>query len=196
MGTALPGIELPVLLFPTQADWSAWLEEQHASAAGAWVKIAKKGTGHSSVSYAEAVSTALCYGWIDGQKAAFDEIYYVQRFTPRRPRSNWSQANREAATALIEAGLMRPAGLREVERAKANGRWEAAYAGARTATVPADLAEALAANPAARAFFETLDSTNRYAIIYRIGDAKKPDTRARRIEKFVTMLAEGQKIHP
>lgn len=196
MGSASTGADLPVLLFPAAADWSAWLEEQHASAAGAWLKIAKKNTGHTSVSYAEAVSVALCYGWIDGQKGALDEVYYVQRFTPRRPRSNWSQANREAVATLIAAGRMRPAGLREVERAKANGRWEAAYAGARTAAVPEDLADALAANPAARTFFDTLSSANRYAILYRVGDAKKPETRARRIENFVTMLAEGKTIHP
>ncbi len=186
---------LPVLGFATAEQFGAWLDEHHASAAGLWLKIAKKGTGVASVSYAEALSAALCYGWIDGQKAALDDECWLQRFTPRKRGSRWSKINREKATELIEAGLMRPAGLREVTAAKADGRWAAAYAGARTATVPPDLAAALAANPAALAFFETLDSANRYAVLYRVNDAKRPETRQRRIATFVEMLAAGEKLH-
>jgi uncharacterized protein YdeI (YjbR/CyaY-like superfamily) len=139
---------------------------------------------------------ALCYGWIDGQKASFDDRYWLQRFTPRRSRSKWSKVNRQKATELIERGAMKPAGLREVERAKADGRWDAAYDAQSTATVPDDLRRELEKNDAAREFFQTLNSANRYAILYQIGDAKKPETRARRIEKFVAMLAGRKKPYP
>ena len=148
------------------------------------------------MTYAEAVEVALAYGWIDGQAARVDDDFWRQRFTPRKPRSRWSKINRDRATALIEKGEMKPAGLREVERAQADGRWEAAYDAPSTATVPDDLQRELDRNERAREFFATLDSANRYAILYRIGDAKKPETRARRIEKFVTMLSEGRKLHP
>src|SRR5439155_4109612 len=161
----------------------------HSTAAGVWLQIRKKGAGADSVSYADALEVALCYGWIDGQKAAADDDCWLQRFTPRRSKSRWSKINREKATALIERGEMKAAGLREVEQAKADGRWEAAYAGSRTMTVPNDLRDALRRNAQARAFFETLDSRNRYAVLYRINDAKKPENRAARIEKFVQMLA-------
>ena len=148
-----------------------------------------------SVSYAEALEVALCFGWIDSQKRGFDEECFLQRFTPRRPRGRWSRINREKAEALIEPGRMRPAGLAEVEAAKADGRWDAAYEGQRTAEVPADLQRELDARPAAREFFATLDSANRYAIVYRLGEAKKPETRERRLRKFVEMLERGEKIH-
>jgi uncharacterized protein YdeI (YjbR/CyaY-like superfamily) len=161
-----------------------------------WLKIAKKGAGIDSVSYAEALEVALCYGWIDGQKGRFDDEHWLQRFTARKAASRWSKINRDKATELIERGEMRPAGLREVERAKADGRWDAAYAGQGTATVPDDLRRALDANDRARAFFATLDAANRYAILYRVQDAKKPETRARRIAKYVAMLAEHDTIHP
>jgi uncharacterized protein YdeI (YjbR/CyaY-like superfamily) len=182
--------------FASRDAWAAWLAAEHEQSDGVWVKIAKKAAGVDSVSYAEAVEVALCYGWIDGQKRSFDDDHWLQRFTPRTARSKWSKINREKATELIDCGAMRPAGLREVERAKADGRWEAAYEAQSAATVPDDLRQALAAEPAARSFFATLDSRNRYAILYRVEDAKKPETRARRIEKYVAMLAAGEKIHP
>lgn len=160
------------------------------------VKIAKKASGIPSVTYAEALEVALCYGWIDGQRNRFDDQWFLQRFTPRRPRSNWSKVNCAKVERLMEEGRMRPPGLAEVERARADGRWAAAYDAPSTATVPDDLQRALDRNPAAAAFFATLNSQNRYAILYRIQDAKKPETRARRIEKFVAMLDEGTRIHP
>ena len=181
--------------FATRGEWAAWLGAQHENAEGIWLKFAKKDSGIESVSYAEAVEVALCYGWIDGQAAAGDDAHWLQRFTPRRARSRWSKINRDRATALIERGEMQAAGLREVERAKADGRWDAAYDGARSATVPDDLQAALDADDRAREFFATLDSANRYAILYRIQDAKKPETRARRIEKYVAMCREQRKIH-
>ena len=187
--------ELPILLFATPPDLEAWLEENHAGDRGLWLKIAKKGSGVESVSYAEALELALCFGWIDSQKRGFDERHFLQRFTPRRPRGKWSLINREKAEALIAAGAMRPAGLAEVEAAKADGRWEAAYAGQRTAEVPDDLRRELDRNEAAREFFATLDSANRYAILYRLQEAKKPETRERRLRKFVAMLERGEKIH-
>jgi uncharacterized protein YdeI (YjbR/CyaY-like superfamily) len=187
--------DLPIVLFASPAELEAWLEESHADSAGLWLKIAKKGSGVESVSYAEALELALCFGWIDSQKRSFDERHFLQRFTPRRPRGKWSRNNRDAAEGLIAAGKMRPAGLAEVEAARADGRWEAAYAGQRTATAPADLQRELDANPAAREFFAGLDSANRYAIVYRLDDAKKPETRERRLRKFVAMLERGEKIH-
>jgi uncharacterized protein YdeI (YjbR/CyaY-like superfamily) len=188
--------DLPVIAFASREAWADWLAEHHAGSSGLWLKIAKKGSGTATVTYAEAVEAALCFGWIDGQKGALDERHWLQRFTPRKTRSRWSSINREKALELIERGEMRPAGLAEVERAVADGRWEAAYAGQATAAVPDDLREALAANDAARAFFATLDATNRYAILYRVQDARRPATRARRIATFVAMLAEGRRLHP
>jgi uncharacterized protein YdeI (YjbR/CyaY-like superfamily) len=188
--------DLPIMLFETQQDWESWLEEHHAEASGAWLKIAKKQTGVSSVSYSEALESALCYGWIDGQKAAFDEQYWLQKFSPRRPKSIWSKVNRDKATALIAEGRMRPAGLRQVELAKADGRWEQAYASQSKITVPDDLQKELDKNPAAQEFFNTLNSVNRYAILFRIQTAKKADTRAARIQKFVEMLAKHETIYP
>ncbi len=189
------GDELPVHLFPGPVELEGWLEENHDSAAGVWLKIAKKGAPEPSVTYAEALELALCFGWIDSQKRGLDETHFLQRFTPRRPRGRWSKTNRAKAEALIESGRMRPTGLAEVEAAKADGRWEAAYDGQRTAEVPDDLQRALDATPVAREFFQGLDSANRYAVIYRLNDAKKPETRERRLRKFVAMLERGEKIH-
>ncbi len=188
--------ELPIIPFASRDAWAAWLDEHHATSDGVWLKIAKKGSGIETVSYAEALDVALCYGWIDGQKASFDERHWLQRFTPRRPRSKWSKVNRQKATELIEKGEMMHAGLREVERAKADGRWEAAYDAQSTTTVPDDMRRELEKNQRALEFFSKLDSRNRYAILYRIQEAKKPETRARRIEKYVAMLAEQKKLYP
>ncbi len=187
--------ELPTLLFASTGELEAWLEENHAGAAGFWLKIAKKGSGVESVTYAEALELALCFGWIDSQKRGLDEKHFLQRFTPRRPRGKWSRINRDKAEGLIASGSMRPAGLAEVEAAKADGRWEAAYAGQRTAEVPEDLQRELDRSETAREFFAKLDSANRYAILYRLEDAKKPETRKRRLRKYVEMLERGEKIH-
>src|SRR5215471_2824718 len=192
----MPQTDLPVLGFADQAAWESWLAQRHASSPGVWLKIAKKGSGATGVSYPEALEVALCYGWIDGQKGALDDEYWLQRFTPRKPGSRWSKINTEKAAELIDAGRMQPAGLREVERARADGRWDAAYSGQRSIGVPPDLERALAGNDAARAFFATLSGANRYAILYRIADAKRPQTRARRIEKYVAMLAAHETIYP
>ncbi|EGG48531.1 hypothetical protein SGM_1108 [Streptomyces griseoaurantiacus M045] len=181
--------------FASAEAFEAWLGENHAASPGIWLKLRKKGPEVVALDYAQALEVALCYGWIDGQKATFDDQWWLQRFTPRRPGSRWSKINRDKATALVEQGRMRPPGQAEIDRARADGRWAAAYDGARTASVPEDLAAALAAVPAAAAFFETLDRRNRYAVLYRVQDAKKAETRARRIEKFVEMLARGEKPH-
>ncbi|MDP9438515.1 MAG: YdeI/OmpD-associated family protein [Actinomycetota bacterium] len=188
--------ELLILPFASREAWEVWLAEEHATSDGLWLKIAKKGSGIETVTFAEALDVALCYGWIDSQRAGFDGRFFLQWFTPRKPRSKWSQVNREKVAGLIEAGRMRPAGLREVERAKADGRWDAAYEPQSAATVPDDLRLELEGNEGAREFFETLDKANRYAILFRIQDAKKPETRARRIAKYIEMLAEGKKLHP
>ena len=188
--------ELPNIAFASRTSWQAWLAKHHDTSSGVWLKIAKRDRGVSTVSYADALEVALSYGWIDGQKNKLDDDYWLQRFGPRTSKSRWSKINRAKALELIDEGKMRPAGLREVERAKADGRWEAAYDSQRTAVVPADLQDALDRNAAARKFFATLDSANRYAILYRIHDAKRPETRARRIEQYVAMLSERKKIHP
>ncbi len=188
--------ELPIIPFASREAWEAWLEEQHAVSQGVWLKIAKKGSGIESVTFAEALDVVLCYGWIDSQRCSFDGRYFLQRFTPRRPKSKWSKVNRARVTKLIEAGEMKPAGLREVERAKADGRWDAAYESQSKATMPDDLRKELEKNEGAREFFETLNSTNRYAILHRIQDAKRPETRARRIAKYVAMLTGRKKLYP
>jgi uncharacterized protein YdeI (YjbR/CyaY-like superfamily) len=188
--------ELEIRPFASAEEWEEWLRERHETVPGVWIKFAKKASGLPTVTYLEALHAALRYGWIDGQARSLDDTHYLQRFTPRRARSIWSKRNREFATALIEAGEMEPAGLREVERAKADGRWDAAYDAPSTATVPEDLQTALDANPAAADFFAGLDGQNRYAILHRVQTAKKPETRARRIEKLVAMLAAGETIHP
>jgi uncharacterized protein YdeI (YjbR/CyaY-like superfamily) len=166
-----------------------------ARRAGVWLKIARKDGGAESVSYSDALDVALCHGWIDGQKDRLDERFWLQRFTPRKPRSRWSKRNCERAEALMGSGEMAPAGMREIERARADGRWEAAYDSHSTATVPDDLLAELERNDAARAFFAALDSNNRYAILYRIQEARRPETRARRIAKYVAMLGGGRQIH-
>ena len=191
-----PADALPILLFPEARDWAAWLEEHHESSPGAWLQLAKKGSGLRSVSYAEALDSALCFGWIDGQKRSHDERAFLQKFTPRGRKSLWSKINRDKVEALIREGRMRPAGLRAVESARADGRWDAAYDGARTATVPEDFQAALDRSPAARAFFATLNSANRYAMLFRLQTAKRAETRARNIERFVQMLEKGEKLHP
>ncbi|RFU20182.1 YdeI/OmpD-associated family protein [Geodermatophilus marinus] len=184
--------DLPVLAFPDQAAFEAWLEAEHATAPGLYVRIAKKGSGIASVTYPEVVESCLCFGWIDGRANSLDERAYLQRITPRRPRSVWSQKNVAAVGALTAAGRMRPAGLAAVEAARADGRWERAYAGPATATVPEDLAAALDAVPAARAAFDALDGTNRFAVLFRVQTAATAATRTRRIERLVTALAEGR----
>jgi uncharacterized protein YdeI (YjbR/CyaY-like superfamily) len=187
--------EAPQLAFASAAEWEAWLEQNHASADGVWIKMAKKGSGIESVRYPEVLESALCFGWIDGRREALDDRHFLQRFTPRRPRSRWSRINRDTAERLIAEGRMRPAGLAEVERAKEDGRWEAAYEGQKSITVPDDLQRELDARPKAKASFDELSSQNRYAILYRLQDAKRPETRARRLEKFVAMLEAGETIY-
>jgi uncharacterized protein YdeI (YjbR/CyaY-like superfamily) len=187
---------LPTIAFPAPADWEAWLEDNHSVSDGVWIKIAKKSTGVESVRYPEVLESALCFGWIDGRREALDDRHFLQRFTPRRPRSRWSRINREKVERLSADGRMRPAGLLEVERAKADGRWQAAYEGQKRITVPDDLQRELDARPAAKAFFAELSGQNRYAILYRLEDAKKPETRARRLAKFVALLEAGETIHP
>jgi len=188
--------DLPVLAFATAEEFEQWLEREHESAAGVWLRFPRKGTGVLSLTYEEAVLVALCFGWIDGQARSLDETAWLQRYTPRRSRSIWSQINRERVARLVAEGRMRPTGLAEVERAKADGRWDAAYAPPSTATVPPDLEAALAASPAAAAAFAGLDGRNRYAILHRVATAKKPETRARRIVTFVGMLEKGELLYP
>jgi uncharacterized protein YdeI (YjbR/CyaY-like superfamily) len=187
--------DLPVLAFPDQAALETWLEAEHATAPGLYVRLAKKGAGVPSVTYAELVESCLCFGWIDGRSNRLDGTSYLQRITPRRPRSIWSAKNVAAVEALTAAGRMRPAGLAAVAAARADGRWERAYAGPATATVPEDLAAALASDPAAQEAFEALDGTNRYAVLHRVLTAATPATRARRIATLVGMLAEGRTPH-
>jgi len=187
---------LPILAFASSAAWEAWLAEQPRDAPGVWLKLAKKSAGAASVSKAAAIDGALCHGWIDGQLNPYDEHWWLIRFTPRKARSIWSEKNRTRANALIAAGRVAAAGHAEIEAAKADGRWDAAYAPQSTITMPDDLAAALAAEPGARAFFDSLESSNRYAILYRVHEAKKPETRAARIAKFVGMCVRGERVHP
>jgi uncharacterized protein YdeI (YjbR/CyaY-like superfamily) len=187
--------EEPIRLFKNQSDWAAWLQKNHRSNTGLWLRIAKKGSGLESVSYAEALEEALCYGWIDGQKKPENEDTWLQRFVPRSAKSIWSRINREKADALIKSGRMRPTGLRAIEQAKANGRWHSAYDSPSKATVPADFETALKKSPKAKAFFSELDRANRYAILFRIQNAKKAETRERKIREFIEMLERGERIH-
>ena len=186
----------PVKSFASQETWERWLDRNHGNEEGVWLKVAKKSSGKRTVSVPEALEIALCYGWIDGQRKALDGDHFLQRFTPRRRRSRWSKINRDSATALIERGRMRPPGLAEVERAKADGRWAAAYDSPSKIQPTTELLAALEASPKAKALFEELDSQNRYAILYRVHDAKRPETRTRRIEKFVEMLSRGETPYP
>ena len=187
---------LPILSFAHPRAWATWLRLHHASSRGLWLKLAKRSAGIVSLTYPEAVDEALAWGWIDGQKQSHAEGWWLQKFTPRGPRSIWSKINREKAIALIAAGRMKPAGLAQVERAKRDQRWAAAYDPPSRATIPVDLEAALAANPRAAAFFATVSSTNRYAVLFRVQTAKKPVTRSRRIAHFVEMLAQHKVLHP
>ena len=184
------------LALASAKEWERWLSRHHASSPGVWLRIAKKGAGTPSPTYAEALDAALAWGWIDSQKRALDAHAWLQRFTPRSAASPWSKINRGKASVLIAAGRMQPPGLAEVERAQQDGRWDAAYDGARTSTVPEDLAAALAASPRARDFFPQLDGANRYAVLYRVQTAKRPETRTRRIAELVAMLARHETLHP
>ena len=193
----MAGAELPIEHFMDAAAWERWLE-QHPESTGVWLKIAKKGSGVASVSYSEALDVALCHGWIDGQKKGYDAQCFLQRFTPRRARSTWSKINVARIESLVAAGGGgggAPPAPREVEAARADGRWDAAYDGAKSMEVPLELAKALAKNRKAKAFFDTLDKTNRYAVCWRVQTAVKPETRQARVEKLLAMLARGEKIH-
>ncbi len=190
------GHELPTLLFESPRDWERWLDAHHDTSRGLWLKIGKGEAAAGTITYAQALEVALLFGWIDGQKGKLDAAFWLQKFTPRGPRSRWSQANRAAALRLMKEGRMRPSGLSAIESAKADGRWAAAYEPQSRASVPDDLKNALASNKAAQAFFDALDGHNRYAILYRINDAKKPETRVKRIATYVQMLARGETLHP
>jgi uncharacterized protein YdeI (YjbR/CyaY-like superfamily) len=185
---------LPIIAFSDQQAWEDWLEEHHSDQPGVWVKLAKKGAPSVTVSFSEALESALCYGWIDGQSYRYDEQFYLQRFTPRKSRSKWSQINREKVTRLIEAGRMKPPGLAQIEAAKADGRWDDAYAPASTITVPEDFQQALDANPKAKAFFATLTGSPRYAFLYRLHHVKAPDKRAQRIADYIERLSQGRTL--
>ncbi|WP_426400751.1 YdeI/OmpD-associated family protein [Ralstonia sp. R-29] len=186
----------PTLTFTNQEAWEAWLDAHGEDVPGVWLRIAKRSAEQPTLSYAQALESALCYGWIDGQKQAENAHYWLQRFTPRTAKSIWSKINKAKAEALISAGRMRPMGLRAIDQAKCDGRWKAAYSSASTSTVPDDLQQALDANPKAKQFFATLNSQNRYAILFRIQNVKKAETRARKIAQFIDMLNKGEKLHP
>jgi uncharacterized protein YdeI (YjbR/CyaY-like superfamily) len=192
----MPSDSLPVISFESGEAFESWLATEHAASAGIWLKIAKKGSSTQTVSYADALAVALCFGWIDGQKGKLDDDFWLQRFTPRKPGSRWSRINTDRAAELIEAGRMRPAGQAEVDRAQADGRWAAAYESSSTITVPDDLAAELGRNDEARAFFETLNGASRYAILYRVTTARRPETRAQRIATYVAMLARHETLYP
>jgi len=187
---------LPIEFFERQRDWATWLKDNHKTSTGVWLQLAKQDAGVQSVSYDEAIEVALCFGWIDGQKKAHSEQYWLQKFTPRSIKSVWSKINKEKALALIKAGKMKPAGLKEIERAKLDGRWNAAYDSASTSSVPNDFQLALDGNMRAKKFFGTLDSRNRYAVLFRIQTAKNSETRAKKISQFVQMLKRHEKVHP
>lgn len=187
---------LPILTHPTQSAWEAWLDKHHGASQGVWLRLSKKGCPLELINHREALEEALCYGWIDGQLRPESRTTWLVKFTPRREKSLWSKINRAKALALIESGRMKPSGLKEVERAKADGRWDAAYDSPSIASVPPDLQEALNRNAQAKAFFPTLDRANRYAVLWRIQTAKKAETRGRRIKEFVAMLARHEKLHP
>jgi uncharacterized protein YdeI (YjbR/CyaY-like superfamily) len=186
----------PIRLFKSKNDWAVWLDKNHQTSEGLWLRLAKKDSGLRSVSYQEAIEVALCYGWIDGQKKPESEQAWLQKFIARSSRSVWSKINREKALALIASDQMKPAGLEAIENAKKNGRWEAAYDSPSGATVPSDFQAALDTNPKAAAFFKTLDRANRYAILWRIQTVKKAETRTRKIEQFIGMLERQEKLHP
>jgi len=187
--------ELPTIHFESESEWEIWLENNYDSSQELWLKIAKKDSSYVSVSYKEAVVIALCFGWIDSQKRKFDDDFWIQRFTPRRNKSTWSQVNRNMVETLIEQGRMRPSGLKEIEKAKDDGRWEQAYAPPSTITVPDDFQAELDKNPDAQEFFNQLNKSNRYAFLYQITTAKKPETRQKRIIKFIAMLNAKETFH-
>lgn len=187
--------EDPTRAFKDAKAWESWLAKNHAAANGIWMRLAKKASGTKSISYPEAVEVALCYGWIDGLKRPESATTWLQRFTPRRPRSIWSQINRGKALSLIASGQMKPAGLDQIERARRDGRWDVAYQSPKSATMPPDFQKELNRHPKAKAFFKTLSRTNSYAIMWRIQTAKKPETRERRIRTFIEMLEKGETIH-
>ena len=188
-------VGLPVLKFGSQAEWEKWLDKNGGQADGVWLKFAKKNSGEATVNYAEALEEALCYGWIDSQAKTFDDKYYLQKFTPRRPKSVWSKINVEKAEAFIKEGRMKSAGLEQVQAAKSDGRWAAAYAPQSVAEIPEDFKKALAINKKAAAFYESLNKANQYAFTWRLHHTKRPETRAANIEKYIKMLADGQKFH-
>jgi uncharacterized protein YdeI (YjbR/CyaY-like superfamily) len=188
--------DLPILPFASKKKWADWLAKQHDKSAGVWLKLAKKGSEIPSVTYDEAVDSALCYGWIDGQKKGFDDKYWLQKFTPRGARSIWSKINTEKAEKLIKSGEMKLAGLSAIELAKQDGRWDAAYESQKNISVPDDFQAALDKNAKAKAFFTTLNSVNRYAILFRIHNVKRAETRTRRIQQFMEMLERGEKLYP
>ena len=193
----MPAIKTDIVptLFKNARAFETWLKKHHARSDGLWLQIAKKGAAEPSVTYLEAVEIALCWGWIDGQKKGLDDQHFLQRFTPRRARSIWSKINVDKVAALIEAGRMQPAGQAQIDAAKADGRWDQAYDSARTSAMPDDLQAALAATPAAEAFFATVNASNRYAVLWRVQTAVKPETRAKRIAQLVEMLARGEVVH-
>jgi uncharacterized protein YdeI (YjbR/CyaY-like superfamily) len=184
--------DLPIIAYQSSAAWEGWLDDNHANSQGLWLKIAKKASGIASVTFQEALDSALCYGWIDGQRQSFDDLWFLQRFTPRRSRSRWSQINRDRVARLIAGGLMRPAGFQEIERAKADGRWDDAYPSPSNIEVPEDLRRALDADPRAAEAFAALNASSRYSILYRVHHTKAAAARAQRIEQFVAMLADGE----
>jgi uncharacterized protein YdeI (YjbR/CyaY-like superfamily) len=186
--------ELPIVELPDQPAWRQWLQANHESQDGVWLKFAKKGSPTATVSYAEALEEALCFGWIDGQVRRHDEHFYLQRFTPRRTRSKWSQNNVEKAERLIAAGRMQAAGLAQVQGAKADGRWDAAYPAQSQAQIPEDFARALDTSPAAAEFFRTLTGSTRYAFLYRLHNLADPGARAQRIERYIELLSEGHTL--
>jgi uncharacterized protein YdeI (YjbR/CyaY-like superfamily) len=187
--------DLPILPFANKKKWIAWLAKQHDGSKGIWLQLAKKDSGIPSITYEEAVDVALCYGWIDGQKKGYDDKYWLQKFTPRGPKSIWSKINTERVERLIASGEMQTAGLRAVEAARQDGRWESAYASQKNASVPEDFQAALDENEKAKVFYSTLKSSERYSILFRIQTAKKQETRAKRIQQFITMLERNEKIH-
>lgn len=186
--------DLPTLPFASKEKWAAWLAKQHDKSAGVWLKLAKKDSGIASVTYEEALDVALCYGWIDGQKKGFDDRYWLQKFTPRGAKSIWSKINTEKVERLTARGEMKPAGLKAVEAAKADGRWDAAYASQKNISVPEDFQAALDRNKNAKEVFQSLKSAERYSLLFRLHHVKKPETRAKKIQEFVTMLEQGEKL--
>jgi uncharacterized protein YdeI (YjbR/CyaY-like superfamily) len=196
MDRPMKSVDLPVVPFENKKKWADWLAKQHDKSTGVWLKLAKKDSGIPSITYEQALDVALCYGWIDGQKKGFDDQYWLQKFTPRGPRSIWSKVNTEKGERLIASGEMKTAGLQAIELAKQDGRWEAAYASQKNISVPQDFQAALAKSKKAKAFFATLKSAERYSFLFRIHHAKKPETRANRIQQFVKMLERNEKIHP